>query len=221
MFNLPSFDENHVQFRNFNEKSYVRILHASPDAPPVDIYINDKLAVKNLSYKSFTEYVPLKSSVYNIKVFPANSTSNPVINKNLFIPPNSIFTIAASGLLEDIELLPILDKKVDNKDPSKAYLRFVHLSPDAPAVDFYIDDKLIFKNIAFEDITNYIPLAPKNYTIKLKVAGTDNTVLISPNMKLSPNKYYTVYAVGLVSSDPPLQVLIPLDGNSYLGMENK
>ncbi len=70
MFDLPCFDENKVKFRKSDEKSHVRILHASPDAPAVDIYINDNLISKELSYKSFTEYMPLISTVYNIKVFP-------------------------------------------------------------------------------------------------------------------------------------------------------
>lgn len=69
MFNLPCFNENKVKFRKSDEKSHVRILHASPDAPAVDIYINDNLIYKGLSYKSFTEYMPLISMVYNIKYF--------------------------------------------------------------------------------------------------------------------------------------------------------
>ncbi|MGO5076091.1 DUF4397 domain-containing protein [Clostridium sporogenes] len=216
MFDLPCFDENKVKFRKSDEKSHVRILHASPDAPAVDIYINDNLISKGLSYKGFTEYMPLISTVYNIKVFPTGKKDVPVINKNFFIPPNSIYTIAATGLLKDIALFPILDKKLDNKDPNKAYVRFVHLSPNAPKVDFYMNSKEIFNNIGYKNITDYSSVDPKNYTITLRLANTENTVLTSPNANLKANKYYTVYAVGLANGKPPLQVLIPLDGNSYI-----
>ncbi|KEI76570.1 hypothetical protein N486_12705 [Clostridium botulinum B2 128] len=213
MFDFPCFDENKVKFRKSDETSHIRILHATPDAPAVDIYINNNLISKGLSYKGFTEYMPLISRVYNIKVFPTDKKDVPVINKNIFIPPNSIYTIAATNFLKNIALFPILDKKLDNKNPNKAYVRFVHLSPNAPKLDFYMNGKEIFNNIDYKNITNYSSVDPKNYTLSLKIANTENTILTSPNANL---KYYTVYAVGLANGKPSLQVLIPLDGNSYI-----
>ncbi|NFD57080.1 DUF4397 domain-containing protein [Clostridium botulinum] len=216
MFNLPCFNENKVKFRKSDEKSHIRILHASPDAPAVDIYINDNLIYKGLSYKSFTEYMPLISMVYSIKVFPTGKKDVPLINKFFFIPPNSIYTIAATNFLKNIALFPILDKKLDNKNPNKAYIRFVHLSPNAPKLDFYMNGKKIFNSIGYKNITNYSAVDPKNYTLNLKISNTENTILTSPNANLKDDKYYTVYAVGLANGKPSLQVLIPLDGNSYI-----
>ncbi len=160
--------------------------------------------------------MPLISRVYNIKVFPTDKKDVPVINKNIFIPPNSIYTIAATNFLRNIALFPILDKKLDNKNPNKAYVRFVHLSPNAPKLDFYMNGKEIFNNIDYKNITNYSSVDPKNYTLSLKIANTENTILTSPNANLKADKYYTVYAVGLANGKPSLQVLIPLDGNSYI-----
>ncbi|KEI97042.1 hypothetical protein N494_12270 [Clostridium botulinum A2B7 92] len=216
MFDFPCFDENKVKFRKSDEKSHIRILHATPDVPAVDIYINNNLISKGLSYKGFTEYMPLISRVYNIKVFPTDKKDVPVINKNIFIPPNSIYTIAATNFLKNIALFPILDKKLDNKNPNKAYVRFVHLSPNAPKLDFYVNGKEIFNNIDYKNITNYSSVNPKNYTLNLKIANTENTILTSPNANLKADKYYTVYAVGLANGKPSLQVLISLDGNSYI-----
>ncbi|WP_434302772.1 DUF4397 domain-containing protein [Clostridium botulinum] len=216
MFDLPCFDKNKVKFRKSDEKSHIRILHATPDAPAVDIYINNNLISKGLSYKCFTEYMPLISRVYNIKVFSTDKKDVPVINKNIFIPPNSIYTIAATNFLKNMALFPILDKKLDNKNPNRAYVRFVHLSPNAPKLDFYMNSKEIFNNIDYKNITNYSLVDSKNYTLNLKIANTQNTILTSPNANLKANKYYTVYAVGLANGKPSLQVLIPLDGNSYI-----
>lgn len=216
MSDLPCFHENKVKFRKSDEKSHVRILHASPDAPAVDIYMDDNLISEGLSYKNFTEYMPLSSMVHNIKVFPTGESEMPIIDENFFIPPNSIYTIAATGLLKDIALFPILDKKLDNKNSNKSYVRFVHLSPDAPNVDFYMNNEEIFTNIGYKNITSYYELDPDNYTINLKLTNTEDVVLTSPNANLKPNKYYTVYAVGLANGSPSLQVLIPLDGNSYI-----
>ena len=55
--------------RNDKDVSYVRVFHASPNAPAVDIYVNGSLVFENLSYKEFTEYVPLPMGEYNVQVY--------------------------------------------------------------------------------------------------------------------------------------------------------
>ena len=57
---------------------------------------------------------------------------------------------------------------------------------------------------------------PSTYRLQARIAGTDQVILDVPNINLTANRYYTVYAVGLPVGQPPLQVLIPLDGQSYL-----
>ncbi|MFD3158418.1 DUF4397 domain-containing protein [Haloimpatiens sp. FM7330] len=203
-------------FRMEPSITYVRILHASPDAPPVDIYINNKLVVRRLSYKNFTEYLPLPSKIYNIKVFPTGTTDNPVINTNVFLPEEKIFTAAAIGPVEDIslKLIPEPRKPIN---PNKVMVRFIHLSPDAPPVDITLPDGTkIFDDVEYKEVTDYIEVDPGVYKIQAKIAGTDDVVLTVPRIHLKPNKFYSIYAVGFADGKPPLQVLIPLDGNTYL-----
>jgi hypothetical protein len=199
-----------------DEKAYIRILHASPDAPGVDVYANNNLVARNLTYKSFTEYTEIVPGQYNIKVFPAGSTSNPVIDTNITVPPNSIFTVAAVGTLSAISLQPI-SEPILAIPPGKLYVRFAHLSPDAPNVDITLaDGTILFRNVGFRGVADYIPVNQGTYTIYVKLTGTDKTVLYVPNIRLTAGRFYTIYAVGLASGSPPLQVLIPLDGNSYI-----
>lgn len=197
-------------------QSYVRILHASPDAPAVDVYINDKLLASNLSYKNFTEYYSLNPGVYNIKVYPAGQMGNPVINLDIKIPPKGIYTVAAINMLKDIELYPILDTPMPIQT-GKVYVRFAHLSPDAPSVDIRLPNGTnVFKDVEYKEVTDYITVNPGTYTLNVYPTGTEDRVLHIPNITLKGNRFYTVYAVGLDAGNPPLQVLIPLDGNSYL-----
>lgn len=196
--------------------SYVRILHASPDAPPVDIYANGNLLARNLSYRNFTEYLRVPSGQYTINVFPAGQTQNPVISTVLNLAPQTIFTVAAIGRLANISLMPIQDP-IMPIPAGKLYLRFVHLSPNAPIVDITLPDgTMLFRNVGYRNVTNYIPLNPGTYTIQARPAGTTQVALYVPNIRLRANRFYTIYAVGLAGANPPLQVLIPLDGSSYI-----
>ena len=196
--------------------SYLRILHASPKSPNVDVYINDMLKFKNLAYAYFTDYIEVITGNYNVKVYAAGTKTNPVLSKNLFVPPEKIYTIAAIGLLPNIDLLPVPETKV-MQPADKAYIKFAHLSPNTGPVDITLPDgKILFKNISYKSYTDYIEVPAGTYTLEARPTGTKTTVLYIPNIKLKPQRFYTVYAIGLLKGKPGLQALIPLDGSSYL-----
>lgn len=197
------------------DHSYLRVLHASPDAPGVDIYVNNMIVKRNLKYGKFTPYMPLMPGRYNIKVFPTGMMTSPVIDTVVNVMPNSDYTVAATGKLDDIQPLVINDTAM-MLSRDKAQIKFVHLSPDAPPVDITLPDgTVLFSNIPFRGVSQNIAVDPGRYTLQARIAGTDRIVLTVPNVVLQPDKYYTVYAIGLVKGEPSLQALIALDKASY------
>ncbi len=213
------FDQGSVGFCPMLQRvppSYVRFLHASPGAPNVDIYSNGTLVASNLPYRGFTEYLTAPPGNYSIRVFPAGQKVNPVLDTNAVIQPGTIYTAAITGRVPDLSILPV-PEPITPIPSGRLNLRFVHLSPDAPAVDVTLPNGTkLFTNISFKQIANYIPVRPGTYTFQLRIAGTNRVILTVPNMNLKPNRFYTLYAVGLAAGNPPLQLLVPLDGNSYL-----
>lgn len=208
-------DRNPYTSRNTN-RSYIRVLHAVPNAPAVDVYANGIPIARNLGYRGFTEYQAVKPGTYNIEIYPAGRRDTPVLRTTATLPGQSIFTIAAVGQLPNISLLPIASPKT-TVPPGMAMVRFSHLSPTAPNVDITLPDgTVIFSDVRFKETENYIPVPAGTYRLQARIAGTDQVVLDVPNINLGAGKYYTVYAVGLPGSQPPLQVLIPLDGPSYI-----
>ncbi|MBU5592910.1 DUF4397 domain-containing protein [Clostridium sp. MSJ-4] len=197
-------------------KTYIRILHASPDAPAVDIYANGTAIARNLSYKNFTPYISVPSGSYEIKIYPAGSMDKAVFTEKIELNPNSIYTIAAVNTLDSLQILPILEPATTSK-PNFSMLRFSNLSPNAPTLDLtYRDNTKLFKNVEFQETTSYIPVVPKDHWLEIRDSLTDRILLTIPSVKLLPNKFYTIYTVGLLNSSPPLQILVPLDGASYL-----
>lgn len=220
MYNYPYFSQSFEPLCNNlvrqDQFSYIRLLHASPDAKPVDVYVNDRLIASNLAYKNFTPYSKLPTGLYTIKVFPAAQTTNPVINTQFQVPARSIYTLAAVGMLQNIALQPILEPVTYYK-PGASLLRFIHLSPNTPAVDITLPNgEKLFNDIEYKEVSQYISVNPGVYTFQAKPTGTNNIALLVPNIRLLPNKIYSIYAVGLSEGNPPLQVLIPLDGSTYL-----
>lgn len=215
MFYAQNMMPHNAYTANHNS-SYIRVFHAVPNAPAVDVYANGTLIARNLSYRQFTEYQTVKAGTYQIEIYPAGRRDTPVLRTTVTLPDLSIFTIAAVGLLPNISLLPVNEPKLPLPQ-GMTMVRFSHLSPDAPNVDITLPDgTVLFSDVRFKETTQYIMVQPSTYHFQARVAGTDQVVLDVPNIRLAADKFYTVYAIGLAQGQPPLQVVIPLDGNSYL-----
>ena len=194
-----------------NNSSLVRVFHAVPQAPNVDVYVNDQMVFSNLAFGDFTRYVYLDEGEYNVSVYLAGQKDRPVINQMVDVPSQQIFTIAATGNLDNLGLLVIPDKV--SKSPSQNYssVRVIHLSPNAPGVDILVDGDTLFEDISFGEGTDYVDLNPGTYNVNV-VLNTDKSVVLPLKVTLNPDKIYTIYIIG---NPPTLQAVQVVDGNTY------
>ena len=194
-----------------NNSSLVRVFHAAPQAPNVDVYVNDQMVFSNLEFGDFTRYVYLDEGEYNVSVYLAGQKDRPVINQMVDVPSQQIFTIAATGNLDNLGLLVIPDKV--SKSPSQNYssVRVIHLSPNAPGVDILVDGDTLFEDISFGEGTDYVDLNPGTYNVNV-VLNTDKSVVLPLKVTLNPDKIYTIYIIG---NPPTLQAVQVVDGNTY------
>lgn len=187
--------------------SYIRVFHASPGAPAVDVYANDSIIVSELAYKELSPYLPVPPGNYNIKVYPSGQTTDPVIDTDVYITENTAFNVAAIGTLPDISLYPI-PEPISGQNSGRPCVRFVHLSPNAPPVDIKVaNGGTVFSNITYKGITNYVCVPAQTYTFDVTPTGTNDVVLTVPDVTLAPDTYYTIYAVGLVGDSPALKAI--------------
>ena len=188
----------------------VRAVHASPDAPAVDILVNDGVAFSNAPFKGITDYAALDTGTYNIKVVPTGATDPVVIEADLPLEAKD-YTIVAVGLLENIEPLVLID---NNSAPAagKAHVRFVHASPNAPAVDIAVKGgPVLFSNVAFKEIGDYLPVDAGTYDLEVRLAGTSTVALAVPDLALQGGTVYTVFAMGLAGGEPALMAIPSVD----------
>lgn len=194
-----------------NNSSLVRVFHAAPQAPNVDVYVNDQMVFSNLAFGDFTRYVYLDEGEYNVSVYLAGQKDRPVINQMVDVPSQQIFTIAATGNLDNLGLLVVPDKVSKSPSPNYSSMRIIHLSPNAPAVDILVDGDTLFEDISFGEGTDYVDLNPGTYNVNV-VLNTDKSVVLPLKMTLNPDKIYTIYIIG---NPPSLQAVQVVDGNTY------
>ncbi len=217
-FNIPTRVDDMMNSED-NMSAYVRVAHIAARAPDIDIYVNDKLTIPDLEYRDFTTYIKLPSGTYNIKVYRANNTDFPLADVDIFIAPKSVTTIVAYMQRRMLSLYPVDETPLTSTTDVKAKIRIAQFIENIPPVDVVLSNgTVLYKNVNFKDIRNYIELPIGRYTMLLKLANTDIDMLYVPNINLKSDKYYTLYLIGLVTNFPTPQMLIPLDGISYLNI---
>jgi LPXTG-motif cell wall-anchored protein len=201
-----------------SDMARVRVVHASPDAPAVDVWVDGSVAFSNAPFKGITDYAELSPASYQVQVTPTGATEPVVIDANLDLAAGTDYTVVAVGLLDNIEPLVLVD---NNSAPAagKAHVRFVHASPDAPAVDIAVANggPVLFSNVAFKGVGDYLPVDAGTYDLEARVAGTDTVALSVPGVALEEGNVYTIFAMGLVEGEPALTAVPSVDASYDVG----
>lgn len=92
------------------------------------------------------------------------------------------------------------------------FLKFINLLPNSPLLNISLDNgQILFQNIEYNETTGYLPLYPKEYSLR----AYDNNLILRniehPSINLKPNKFYTLSVVGSIDSPNSLKMLISED----------
>src|SRR5512140_2080000 len=183
-------------------KAWVRVLHGSPDAPAVDVYVDGAKAITGLAFGAITDYTPVPAGDRAIKVCATGSTTVcPIDVPKLSVADGKKYTIAATGLLAGITAQVVEDAPLAGS--AKAQVRVVHFSADTPAVDVLTADgatKLVTA-LAFPKATDYLSLDANTYSVKVCASPADTVCPLGPlPLTVAGGKAYSVFAVGSLTA---------------------
>ena len=181
----------------------VMVVHASPNAPAVDVRVNDQTALTNVAYPSNSTYLAVNAGSANLKVSPTGTTTN-VIDATVTLNGNTNYSVFAIDSVAKIKAAIVQDN-LATPAAGKAHVRFFHFSPNAPSVDIAVAaGPVLFPNRIFNDqssnasVANFTPVDAGTYTLEVRPAGTATAVLTIPNVQLVAGKIYTVFAKGFL-----------------------
>lgn len=182
-------------------KTFAKVLvaHASPNAPAVDILVdNSKVNSTGLGYPNNTGYLNVESGKRNIKV-NASGTLTSVITADIDFTKDKNYSIFAIDSVSKISAL-VVEDDLTAPASGKAHVRFIHLSPNAPAVDVAVasSGSVVFGNKKFKEYTSFTPLDAGDYNLDVRVAGTSSVALVLPKITLQAGKIYTIFAKGFL-----------------------
>ena len=200
-----------------NGMAELRVIHGSPDAPPVDIYVEGVTAplVEDLAYGDASAYVSVDAGTYNVQIRGAGAdpASAPVFETgNITLQTGDALTALAAGLLSSMDAADqfrVLALFEDFVTPAggNAVVRVVHASPDAPTVDIDVlnDGSSEIVDLArFEDTGSTGIELPGGSPLLVGILVDDALFTTFTTPPLTAGTDYYLIADGLVGQADPM-----------------
>lgn len=197
----------------------LRVVHASPDAPAVDVLVDGAAALTNVPFKAASSYLPVPSGARNLKV-RATGTSTVVIDQNATVNGGSAYTVIATGRVASIAPL-VLEDDLASPAAGNVRLRLVHASPTAGNVDIYVTSPTgdiasaspTLSNVPFRGASAYLEVRAGSYRVRVVPAGTKTVALDVNNVALTAGQIRTAVAVDAPGGGTPLGAILLADKN--------
>ena len=190
-----------------DDEARIRVAHASPDAPAVDVYVDaapdgNEPAIAGAEFTDVTDYLVIPEGEHEVTITAAGSTE-PVAPTPLTVGlSDNPYTFAAIGELspENGESCFTVDVYKDDLDPlddDTGRVRAYHAVPDAPAVDVRVEDgPTLASDLAFAKEGPNADVPAGTYPVSVYPAGGDEPVLGPVDVEVRPGQQLTVFAMG-------------------------
>ncbi|MBV0925596.1 DUF4397 domain-containing protein [Halomicroarcula limicola] len=186
----------------------VRVAHMSPNAPNVDVYVDDSAVLEDVPFGAVSDYLDVPAGERMVEITAAGDRDTSVFSGAVPVEAETAYTVAAIGEIGEEADQPFepLILEDDNSDPGgeTARVRLVHASPDAPAVDVTLASSgdAVYDGVAYGE-SEYVEVPAGDYTLQVRgdTESNDGDVAAEFDVSLAGGQVYTAFAAGYLSPD--------------------
>jgi hypothetical protein len=201
----------------------VRVVHASPDAPAVDIRVDGQRAIDRLPFTEYTDYVALPVGQHTFQVYVAG-TDTRVTEITASLTAGQDVTVIATGFVtagkpNPFKLVVLVDNNTLPAD-GRAHVRVVHAAPSAPSVNVYfgapflsvMNRDAVLMDVPYGAASGYLPVTSlKQYQARITPSTSKAIAIESSRLLLSEKLITTFIAVDNAGGGAPFQILSLID----------
>ena len=202
----------------------LRAIHASSDAPNVDVIVNGATALTNVPYETASSFLTLPAGTTTLAVNPTG-TGTSVINTSVALAAGQQYTAVVVGLVssaapENEKLQAVLiDDPGNSPATGNVKIRVVHGAPGVPTVDIYVTAPGASLPAA-PTIPGlaYTAVAPASGAKALEISGGSYEIRATVTGDSTHTVVYDSGSVSLPANADLLVTAIPASGVSPVGL---
>jgi len=124
---------------NDSPRTQLRVIHASPDAPKVNVLLNGEAVLTEVNYKEGSGFLDPERGTYDVTVeaITPGDDVNVISVPGVTLAADTAYSVLAIGKVANIQPLVLANPRTP-VTAGKARAQVVHAAPDAPAVSVYV-----------------------------------------------------------------------------------
>ena len=179
----------------------IRVVHASPGAPDVDLLLDGQPLVEAIPYGTATEYAAISAEEHRLQIIPTGQTADAaVVDETLDPAPGGAYVLSVFGLLNDIQGA-VYEVDLSEIEPGNARVRAINLAPDVGAADLLeTGGDEWFGDLDLGAASDYRDVPPGTYS--LDVRGEEDRILTTvADVAFEETRIYDVVILGQLADD--------------------
>ena len=207
------------------DMAMVRVMHASWDAPAVDIYINGAApeagsALDAITFGNGTAYLEVPAGSYDIAVVPDGGTLEDAVFSadGVALGADTATTFwAYGGLGSESFGVGVISDPTDVSE-EEVTLIVAHAAANVGPVDVWVDGDPTLLDIDISEATSPANLPTGTYEVGVALAGEESTALDFTAPLTSP-AFITVFAVGDLEEEIGVYLVALLPNGTTLAIQ--
>jgi hypothetical protein len=178
--------------------AFVSIFQGAPSAPAMDIFANQNRVNQNpIEYSQILPYSAFYPGMRDFR-FSAFNSATALLEKDFELKADTVYSVFVADQAAGIDAILVKDIWQEPTE-DKTQLRFVHLSPDTEEVYLEISGSLdpLVAESGFRSVSDFEELAKGTFTLTVKSAETNETLIQTGTLELKGNRVYTLILRGL------------------------
>ncbi|SFG61563.1 DUF4397 domain-containing protein [Pedobacter insulae] len=182
--------------------AYIRFINTSPTLGTYNIYFDDKIVnTMAVPFGGTVSYKPYVAGSYSVKYTTATNPES-ILTKQISLASKKIYSLYLVDKDDKLDALLVTDD-ASATSTTKAFVKFINLSPDAPALGLDIaQGASLFTNKTYKTGTEFVEVDAKAYTFEIMDSGSGTLKASLPELTLAAGRYYTIIARGMINPGP-------------------
>jgi hypothetical protein len=179
--------------------AYLSIANTSPTLGTYNIYLDGTKTNTSgaVAFGGVLAYGTVTAGDHTLKLTTESGT-DALLSKTVSLEADGAYSAFLVDKAENMDVLLVKDE-MTVVSTEKAFIRFINLSPDAPALDLSVaNGETLISSKAYKSASAFQAIDPKNYAFDIKDHTTGLIKGGLPDQAFTAGKYYTIISRGMM-----------------------
>jgi hypothetical protein len=172
----------------------LRVVHASPDAGPLDLIVDGEVSYRRLTYGEATPYGSIPPGDHTFQLVPAGAGSEgaaPIFESTATVESGQSYIAVAAGPAAGLSMI-VAPVTLDALDIDRARIRAINAAPDAGSLDVVANDDTLLEGVAPSSAADYEEIDLGTYDLAVQTEGSDEAAISLTGVTLAGGINYDI-----------------------------